>query len=316
VCLPIAFAAATINDGRKRPGPGMTKNLTIIAARAAPAVFVFFWCTGFIFSKAAQFDAEPLTTLALRMALTVPLLVAIALAGRARWPDWREAGHSALAGLLVHGFYLGGVFIAIAHHIPAGLAALIPGLQPVLTSTLANRFLGEKVSGLQWGGLALGLIGVLLVLHDRPMSGSASLIGWSASVISLLGITIGTLYQKRFCGDIDWRSGNAIQYFAAGMLFVLASMAIESGKVHWTLRYVFSVGYMAIVLSIGTIAILYWLIRNSAATQVASLFYLVPGGTALMAYALFGEKLDFVSIAGMAICAAGVFLVNWRGARP
>lgn len=293
----------------------MNQRLGQLAARAAPAVFVLFWCTGFIFSKIAQTDGEPLTTLVWRMIITVPLLAALAFVAAVRWPGRAGALHNCVAGLLVHGVYLGGVFLAIAHGIPAGLSALIPGLQPVLTSTLANRFLGERVSALQWLGLALGLAGVLLVLHDRPMSGSADLIGWGASIVSLFGITVGTLYQKRFCGGIDWRAGNAIQYFAAGVLFLIGALLTETGAVHWTVPYVLSITYMALVLSIGTIAILYWLIRNSAATQVASLFYLVPGVTALMAYILFGERLDLLSILGMAVCAAGVFLVNWKRAR-
>ena len=293
----------------------MNASFASVAARAAPVVFVFFWCTGFIFSKLAQADAEPMTTLVWRMALTVPALAIIALATRAPWPGARNAGHSVVAGLLVHGLYLAGVFVAIAHGVPAGLSALIPGLQPVLTSTLASRWLGERVSALQWTGLALGLVGVLLVLHDRPISGSGDAIGWGASVVSLAGITIGTLYQKRYCGGIDWRAGNTIQYAACFVLFVIMAYFLETGQVNWTPKFIGAITYMAVVLSVGTIAILYWLIRNSAATQVASLFYLVPGGTALMAYVLFGEKLDPLSILGMAICAGGVFLVNWNRAR-
>jgi drug/metabolite transporter (DMT)-like permease len=211
----------------------------------------------------------------------------------------------------VHGFYLGGTAVAIAHSIPAGLSALIPGLQPILTSTLANRWLGERVTPLQWTGLLLGLAGVALILHDRPMSGEAGW-GWLASGVSLVSITLGTLYQKRYCSRIDWRAGNLVQYITVTMFFAAGAWLFESNVVHWTSEFVLSLAWLAVVLSIGSIGLLYWLIRRSAATSVASLFYLVPAVTAVMAYVLFGERLDSIAIAGMVACAAAVFLVNRR----
>ena len=216
--------------------------------------------------------------------------------GRPRWPDRAGIAHSIVAGILVHGFYLGGTAVAIAHSIPAGLSALIPGLQPILTSTLANRWLGERVTPLQWSGLLLGLAGVVLILHDRPMTGEAGW-GWLASGVSLVSITLGTLYQRRYCGSIDWRAGNLVQYIAVAIFFAVAAALFENNVVHWTSEFVLSLIWLAVVLSIGSIGLLYWLIRRSAATSVASLFYLVPAVTALMAYVLFGEKLDLVAIA-------------------
>jgi drug/metabolite transporter (DMT)-like permease len=280
-----------------------------LAARAAPAIFVVLWSTGFIGTKYALSGAEPLTYLAIRMVLVVALMAMIAAIGRARWPGLAGIGHSVVAGILVHGIYLAGTAIAIAHSIPAGLSALIPGLQPILTSTLANRWLGERVTRLQWTGLLLGLGGVAMILHGRTMSGDAGW-GWLASGVSLVSITIGTLYQKRFCGEIDWRSGNVVQYLAALAFFAVGAFLFETRVVHWTAEFVLAVGWLAVVLSIGSIGLLYWLIRRSAATSVASLFYLVPAVTALMAYVLFDEKLDAVSIVGMVACAAAVFLVN------
>src|SRR5436309_8096704 len=228
---------------------------------------------------------------------------------RPKWPDGIGIAHSVVAGVLVHGFYLGGTAVAIAHSIPAGLSALIPGLQPILTSTLANRWLGERVTPLQWAGLLIGLAGVLRNLHDRPMSGEAGW-GWFATGVSLVSITLGTLYQRRYCGKIDWRAGNVVQYIAVAIFFSLGAWLFESGVVHWTAEFVLSLLWLAVVLSIGSIGLLYWLIRHSAATSVASLFYLVPAVTAVMAYVLFGERLDSVAIAGMLACAAAVFLVN------
>src|SRR5674476_1330680 len=193
----------------------------------------------------------------------------------------------------------------------AGLSALIPGLQPILTSTLANRWLGERVTPLQWTGLLLGLAGVVLILHNRPMSGEAGW-GWLASGVSLVSITLGTLYQRRYCGQIDWRSGNLVQYIAVTVFFATGAALFESNVVHWTSEFMLSLIWLAVVLSIGSIGLLYWLIRRSAATSVASLFYLVPAVTAVMAYVLFGERLDTIAISGMVACAAAVFLVNRR----
>jgi len=289
----------------------MNHNQENLAARAAPVVFVVLWSTGFVATKYVVNNADPLTYLAIRMAIVVGLMAAIAAVARPKWPNRIGMVHSAVAGILVHGFYLGGTAIAIAHSIPAGLSALIPGLQPILTSTIANRWLGERVTPLQWGGLLLGLGGVVLILHNRTMTGQAGL-GWLASVVSLVSITLGTLYQRRYCNHIDWRAGNLMQYVAVTIFFATGAFLFEDNVVHWTREFVLALAWLAVVLSIGSIGLLYWLIRHSAATSVASLFYLVPAVTALMAYLLFGETLDAIAVAGMAICAAAVFLVNRR----
>ena len=289
----------------------MNKSFEETAARLAPAIFVVLWSTGFIGTKYVINNAEPQTYLAIRMAFVVVVMAVIAAVARPKWPDRTGVFHSAVAGILVHGFYLGGTAIAIAHSIPAGLSALIPGLQPILTSTIANRWLGERVTPLQWGGLLLGLAGVVLILHNRPMTGDAGW-GWLASGVSLISITLGTLYQRRYCNRIDWRAGNLVQYVAVTIFFGIGAWLFETNVVHWTSEFVLALAWLVFALSIGSIGLLYWLIRHHAATSVASLFYLVPATTALMAYVLFGERLDYVAIAGMAACAAAVLLVNRR----
>jgi drug/metabolite transporter (DMT)-like permease len=288
--------------------------LTNVAIAAAPVLFVLLWCTGFVGARFGLSYIEPLTFLAVRMAFVVLVLGAIALISGVRWPDRMEIGHSFVAGMFVHGLYLGGVFTAVSQGVPSGISALIPGLQPILTSTIANRFMGETVTRMQWFGLALGLGGVALVLHDHGIIAAAPPLGWIASFVSLIGITLGTLYQKRFCGRIDWRAGNLIQYIGAGLLFTAGAFALETRVIHWSGELIFAIAWLVIVLSIAAVGLMYWLIRRSAATGFASLFYLVPVVTALMAYLLFGEKLDALSIAGMVICAVGVVIVN-RGAR-
>lgn len=290
--------------------------LTRLANATAPALFVLLWSTGFIGARYGLPYIEPLTFLAVRMGFVVLIMAAIAFIGRARPPSARDVQHALVAGSLVHGLYLGGVFTAISQGIPAGVSALIPGLQPILTSTIANRFMGEAVTRVQWLGLAFGLVGVVLVLHDRSIVLAGSTLGWIASFVSLIGITLGTLYQKRFCGGIDWRAGNLVQYIGAGVLFTIGAFSFETREIHWSGELIFAITWLVLVLSIAAIGLMYWLIRRSAATGFASLFYLVPVVTALFAFILFGERLDALSITGMVICAGGVVLANRGAAKP
>jgi drug/metabolite transporter (DMT)-like permease len=290
--------------------------LTKLAIATAPALFVLLWSTGFIGARYGLPYIEPLTFLAVRMAFVVVIMAAIAIIGQAKRPNADEIGHSLVAGSLVHGLYLGGVFIAISQGVPAGISALIPGLQPILISTIANRFMGENVTRLQWIGLALGLAGVLLVLHDRNIMLAGSTLGWVASFLSLIGIAIGALYQKRYCSGIDWRTGNLIQYIGAGALFAIGAFAFETREIHWSGELIFALAWLVLVLSIAGVGLMYWLIRRSAATRFASLFYLVPVVTAILAYFLFGERLDALSILGMVICSVGVVLASRGAAKP
>lgn len=281
-----------------------------ILVQAAPALFVLFWSTGFIGNKYALPHAEPLTFVAIRLGFATLAIALLALALRAPLPRGRAIGHSVVSGVLVHGLYLTGVAVAMAQGMPAGIAALIVGLQPILTSTLANRFLGERVSLWQWAGLLLGLAGLWLVVQAK-VSGGTTAWGWTAIVWSLVGITLGTLYQKRFGGGVDFLSSMPIQYAAAAAFAAAGAFALEKGMVSWHPEFVLAVAWLVVVLSGGAILLLYMLIRRSAATRVASLFYLTPAVTAVMSYLLFKEQLGLAAIAGMVICAAGVFLVNW-----
>jgi len=284
------------------------------AVFSAPAVFVVLWASGFIGAKLGMPYAEPMTFLTLRMALVAAVMAIIVVVTRPAWPSRQGVGHGIVAGLLVHGVYLGGVFVSIDQGLPAGFTALVVSLQPVLTSTLANRLLGEKVSALQWAGLGLGIVGVYLVVHGRT-EGEAPPVAWIGATIALFGITIGTLYQKRFGGGIDWRSGFLIQYLSACALFVVGALAFETRQVRWSWELAVALAWLVFVLSLGAIWLLYFLIRKQAATRVVSLFYLTPPITALMAWALFGERVALLSLAGMGVCVLGVALVNWRPAQ-
>jgi drug/metabolite transporter (DMT)-like permease len=291
--------------------PMKPRTLEDLAVFAAPAVFVVLWSSGFIGTKLGLPYAEPMTYLSLRMIAVLVVLALLVLIARPAWPGRAGVLHNAVAGLLMQALYLGGVFVAIDHGLPAGLAALIVSLQPVITSTLANRWLGEKVAPHQWAGLMLGLAGVFLVVQGKT-GGDTSLLGWIAIFIALVGITLGTLYQKRFAGGVDWRWGLLVQYGVAGALFASGAWLFETRVVQWTPEFILALGWLVFVLSLGAIWLLYFMIRHAAATRVVSLFYLTPPTTALMAWALFDERLQPLALVGMALCVAGVFLVNWR----
>jgi drug/metabolite transporter (DMT)-like permease len=196
---------------------------------------VVLWSTGFIGAKLGLPHAGPLTFLALRFALAAALLALVALAMRAPWPHRPvELGHYAVAGLLVHGVYLGGVYVGIALGVEAGVSALIVGLQPLLTAALAGALLGERVAPRQWAGLALGLLGMALVLARKLGQGPGDALGVLACVLALLGITAGTLYQKRYCGGMDLRSGGVVQFAAAGLATALPALLFEDMRIDWT----------------------------------------------------------------------------------
>lgn len=283
---------------------------------ATPALFVVLWSTGFIGMRLGIPFAEPFTFMLLRMLVVVGLLGVIALATRAPWPrSAHEAGHIAVAGLLVHATYLCGVLYAIHLQLPLGFVALIAGLQPVLTAVFANLFLGERLNARQWGGMALGMAGVAMVVASKYSLGTLNVPALISAAIALCGITFGTLYQKRFCAHMDLRTGGLIQYSATGLVLLALSLSLETREVRWTGQFVFALGWLAIVLSIGAIGLLYLMIRRGAASRVASLFFLTPSVTAVMAWLLFGEALAPLAVAGLLVTAAGVALVM-RAARP
>ncbi|SNS69012.1 EamA-like transporter family protein [Noviherbaspirillum humi] len=279
---------------------------------AMPFLFVLIWSTGFIVAKFGLPYAPPLTFLLLRFVGVLLVLAPLVLLMKAPWPTGR-AWHIALAGVLVQAGYLGGVWCAIKIGMPAGLSALIVGMQPILTA-FAAPMVGESVRGRQWLGLVFGLAGVALVVANK-----ITLIGLSADSIALclmalVSITVGTLYQKRFCPSFDLRTGTMIQFAASFVVTLPFAMAFEHldwalETVQWTPRFVGALLWSVLALSIGAIFLLFALIRKSAATQVSSLMYLTPPTTAIMAWLMFGESFNLVGAAGMALAVIGVALV-------
>lgn len=276
---------------------------------AAPLLFVLLWSTGFIGAKLGLPYAEPFTFLLWRYGIVTLLLLAVTLAMRAPWPTSpAQATHIAVAGIMVNAIYIGGVFSAIHQGVPSGIVSLIVGLQPLFTAVVAGRLLGESISGRQWVGFGLGLVGVLLVLMDKISFAGGNRLGVLMSIGALFGITAGTLYQKRYCASMDMRSGGVIQFAASTLVMALAASLSETMLVKWTPDFLFAIAWLVLVLSLGAISLLNILIRRGAASRVASLFYLVPPVTSLLAFLVFGERLGIMALAGMVVTVTGVAL--------
>ena len=282
--------------------------------RFAPFLFVFLWSTGFVGAKFGLPYAEPLSFLLVRYFFVIGLMTLLALATKAPWPqDARRWFHIGVSGVLVHAFYLGGVFVAIKHGLPAGITALVVGMQPLLTAFGAGAFLGEAVTRRQWLGLALGFVGVFLVASakfDGPGSNAPLLAMMIPAIVALLAITIGTPYQKRFCPSFDLRTGSVIQFLPTAAITTVAVLMFEDFRIEWAPQFIFALGWLVLVLSLGAISLLNLLIRSGSAVNVARLFYLTPPTTALIAWAVFGETLSGAALAGMGLAVGGVWLAR------
>ena len=300
-----------IATGQRAGDPGM---LVLVLA---PALFVVLWSTGFIAAKFGLPYAPPLTFLLYRFVLVAALMAVVCVVMRAQWPAKRgDYLNVAIAAWLVHGVYLGGVFIAMSRGMAAGTAAMLVGLQPIVTVFLARVWLREPVVARQWFGLALGLFGVWLVVRHKVRIES-DVVGLVAVFAALAGISVGTIWQKRHASHVDLRSGAVIQFAACAIVYLPLVLIFESDAiVQWTPTFTFAIGWSVLVLSVGAISLLYWLLRHGAASGVASLFYLVPPVTALMAWVLFDERMDALAIAGMALIAIAVALARARAPAP
>ncbi|MEC5215440.1 drug/metabolite transporter (DMT)-like permease [Actimicrobium sp. GrIS 1.19] len=280
-----------------------------------PWLFVLLWSTGFIVAKFGLPFAPPLTFLLLRFAGVLLILVPLVGLVRAPWPVGSRR-HIAVAGVLLQAGYLGGVWCAIKLGMPAGLSALIVGMQPILTA-FAAPLIGESVRGKQWFGLALGLCGVGLVVANKISLTGLSIDSILLCLGALLSITAGTLYQKRYCAHFDLRTGTIIQFSASALVILPLAIIFEGftptlSTVHWTASFIFALLWSVLALSIGAIFLLFALIRKSAATSVTSLLYLTPPTTAVMAWLAFGEQFSWIGIVGMLLAVVGVAFVVRR----
>lgn len=283
-----------------------------LPTRLVPPAFVLLWATGFIGARYAMPWAEPFTFLGVRFVLAFLLLSGLILLLRSEWPSRTQAFHAIFAGILTHGLYLGGVFWSIHRGLPAGFSALIAGLQPLVTALLAGWLLGEKVTPRQWAGLAVGLCGVILVLWPKLGVAGAGVNAATllASLIAVLAISGGTVWQKLHSGGSSLMGNAFWQYIGAAIVMGLASFAVETRTVEVNGELIFALVWLTLVLSIGAVFLLMLMIRQGEMSKVASLFYLVPSVTAVMAWALFGETLNGLQIVGMAIATLGVALAT------
>ena len=276
-----------------------------------PALFVVLWSTGFIGAKLGLPYVEPFTFLELRFMFVIALLFPLCWLTGAPWPSRRRAVQMAVSGGLLQAGYLGGVFASMHHGMPAGVSALVTGMQPVLTAILGGWLLQERVTARQWLGFVLGFLGVLLVVWERIRIEGLGALAVALSVLALVSITLGTLWQKRHGAGIDLRSGAAIQFVAAAVILAPFTL-LESRNVQWSGELAFALAWLVLVLSLGAIFLLLHLIRKGKATQVSSLFYLVPPTTALVAWPLFGETYSLAAAGGMALAMLAVWLVMKR----
>ena len=276
-----------------------------------PFVFVILWSSGFVGARFGLQYAEPATLLALRMIANVLLFVLLIVILKRKMPRGSAFFHSCVVGVLIHGFYLGGTYLAIEMGMPAGLSALLVGLQPILTAVMIVTFTVERFNWAQWLGLVLGFSGISLVLMGN--------IEWQSDahkteavllcVLALVGITFGTLYQKRFCQGVDMVGSAMVQYFASAILFVSYAMSFETMQVDWTVEFSLTMVWLVVVLSCVAILLLLYMVEHGAASSVASVFYLVPPTTAIQAWLMFGESFDLYGAIGFALAAIAVYLV-------
>lgn len=280
--------------------------------RAMPWIFVLIWSTGFIVARYGMPNSPPLKFLSTRYAFSVACLLPWVLMAGVSWPRGRSQWlHLAITGVLMHACYLGGVWMAVKAGMGSGLSALVVGLQPVLTAIWLSST-GSRVAGRQWLGLVLGFGGLVLVVSNKFGAGGpgdqATWANLTMAVVALLSITAGTLYQKRFVQPCDVRSANAVQLLAA-LVVTLPLTLLETEAMRWNGELVGALAWSVLVLSVGGSSLLYMLIQRGAAASVASLMYLVPPCTALMAWLLFGEPITPTTLLGTAITAFGVSLV-------
>jgi len=280
------------------------------SAAFASAAFVVVWSTGYIAGKFALAHAAAFNLLTVRFVGATLAFALLAILARASWPGWRAAAHSAVVGVLSLALSFGGVYLGVAWGAEIGVAALVVGAMPLLTAAMAPWF-GECVSVRQWFGLAIGLAGVLLVLADRLHIGAAPPSAYLMLILGLIGISVGTLYQKRHASAVDPRAGLAVQH-AAAALAVLPFAMHEGLRFDGSVALAASTAWLILVNSVGGFGLLFLLLRRGAANRVAQLFFLIPPVTAVMSYIVLCERFTLLKLLGFVVAAAGVYI----GTRP
>jgi drug/metabolite transporter (DMT)-like permease len=278
---------------------------------AAPVLFVLLWGSGFPITKLGLEYIEPFTLLAIRSGLNVAVALAILPFFGIRWPgSWREVGHIAVSGFLLQFAYLGAMFTALGGGVSQGVAALAAGMQPLLTAAVVGPLLGERIAPRQWAGFVLGFGGLACVMSERFAIAEATAIGFIAAACTPVLITAGSLYQKRFCADMDLRSGIVIQHLTAGAASAAVAFSVETREIDWTIELGIVLAWLVVLLSFVAVNLYFMMLRRGQAARVSSLFYLTPPTAAVLGYLTYGEVFGLFGLAGFAIAVIGVALAT------
>jgi drug/metabolite transporter (DMT)-like permease len=285
-------------------------------AQVAPFLFVFAWSTGWIVAGFSARHADPLWFLFLRFSMAAVVIALLALAMGAPWPrDRRAIGHAMMSGVLLHAIYLAGVWWAVGNGVPAGVSGIMAGLQPVMTALLAPALLGERISVRQGAGVALGFVGIVLVLMPKlvgvdPAAFRAIAIPLTVNFGGMIAVTLGTFYQKRFVSSGDMRTTTAWQYVGAALATLPLFLLFGRPEADWNQTLVLTMAWSVLALSVGGIFLFLYLIRRGEVSRATAYIYLVPAVSALMAFVAFGETLSPIQLVGMAVTAFGVWLAT------
>ncbi|MFI6789165.1 DMT family transporter [Nonomuraea sp. NPDC050383] len=274
-----------------------------------PSLFVVMWSSAFVAGLIGVGAAPPLLLTFARFALAGLLLGGYALAVRAPWPRGRRLAHVVVAGLLVQVVQFGAFYSALGLGVPAALIALVQGLSPMVVALLAGRALGERMSPVRWAGFGLGAAGVGLAVADRVSFSPAAL---ALCAVGLLGLSAGTVYQKRFAADMDVRTGTAVQFLAGAPLMGLGALLLETPRVGDWGAFGGAVAWLVLVNSIGAFLLLNTMLRDAPASRVSTMFFLTPAVTAVMAWLVAGQSLHPLAVAGLVVGGAGVLLAARR----
>ncbi len=278
--------------------------------KAAPFLFILSWASGFPITRFGLEFCEPFTLLWIRSAIVVIIVGLYAFIVRAPWPNRQEIAHIALVGITLQCLYLGAMFSALGEGVSQGVAALVAGMQPLLTAAVVGVTLGEKVTRTQWVGFTLGFAGLFIVLSERLGIGAATTAGFIFSGLTPIFITGASLYQKKYCANSDLRIVMIVQQAAAGICNFCLAMALENGSVEWSAEVVFVWAWLVVILTIGATNLLYLMLRHGEAARVASLFYLTPPTTVFLGWITYGETMGIIAMGGFLVSIAGVFLVT------
>ena len=276
-----------------------------------PALFILMWSSGYVAGKLGLPYAGPFTLIFIRFTSAALVMLLVSWLTRAAWPSKpKEYLHLAVVGFFVQALQFSGLYFGLSHGVSAGVSALVVGMMPIFTAVGAVLFLSERVTAKQVAGLAVGLLGVVIVVSNKLSFERTDWVGYVAVLVALAGITIGTLYQKKFCVGIDLRTAGFVQLTVASVLAGLLANTLEGFAVEWTPMLVGASAWLSLVNSIGAVSVLFMMMRRGQASKIAGLFYLIPSVTAVMGFAVLGETLTAIQVVGFMVSAGGVYLTT------